>query len=122
MASKELASIKRLITITPGTTIIDTQDFEALTFVLRVGNGTAVSFQDGDESDLSDAADVAATFIIGDTSFTADGNAIIGYVGKKRYVRMQAITTPVANSTVFAIPEALRVIGTLQDVDKTTRG
>lgn len=122
MATKDKASVKRIVVVTPGTTIIDTDDFEALTFAFEVGTTTAVTFQDGDTPTLTDAATVAADFLIGDTSgYAAAGAALVGYVGKKRYVRMQAITNPVANTSVFAMPEELRAIGTLSDVNKSER-
>jgi len=120
MATKDLASVKRLVTVTSGTTIIDTCDFEALTYALQVQDTTAVTIEHGDESDLSDATTVPAQFIIGETAFTAAGEALIGYVGKKRYVRV-TVANPVASTSIFAIPEQLRVIGELQDVDKTER-
>lgn len=120
MATKDLASVKRLITVTSGSTIIDTCDFEALTYLLQVQDTTAVTLEHGDESDLSDATTVDADFIIGETSFTATGNAIIGYVGKKRYVRV-TVANAVASTSIFAVPEKLRVIGQLEDVDKTER-
>lgn len=88
--------------------IIDTAGFESATFVLQAGAVSAGDVQalieDGDDSGLSDAAAVADDFLIGteaDTNIsTANGIARIGYVGKKRYIRLSAVTDNTANLTV----------------------
>jgi hypothetical protein len=59
------------------------------------------NLQDADESDYSDAANVASDFVIGTYAgasyVAADDNTAkkIGYAGKKRYVRLQFVSTSV---------------------------
>lgn len=95
--------------------IIDTQDFNALTFVLNVGARTDGTFtpnlQHGDASDLSDAATVPADDIVG----TYAGGAIntaqtvkkLGYVGNKRYVRLQVVSTSVTSGATVGATAVL---------------
>lgn len=82
--------------------IIDSGDFESLTFALYTGTiadgDYALILEDGDDSGLSDAATVGADFIVGTLpSFTEDTDdnsaAKCGYVGKKRYVRASVVST-----------------------------
>jgi hypothetical protein len=120
MATKDLQSTKRIVVVVSGTTIIPTDDFEALTFVLETQDTTAITFEHGDDAALSDAVAVPAQFIVGETTFTASGAAAVGYVGKRRYVRA-TVANAVANTSIFAIEERLRKIGELTDVDKTER-
>ena len=88
--------------------ILDTTGFEALTFVMQVGVVTAgdvtMLIRDGDDSGLSDVADVTDDFLIGletatklDTSNTV---AEIGYVGKQKFVRSSAVTDNSADLTI----------------------
>ncbi|WP_201736452.1 hypothetical protein [Rhizobium sp. P007] len=91
--------------VTTNGIIIDTQGFNALTFLLNVGartDGTfAGSIQHGDTADLSDAATPAADDLIAPTG----GNSInaaqtikkFGYVGNKRYVRLNVTSTGVTS-------------------------
>lgn len=83
--------------------IIDTQGNEAVDIALVSATLTdgsyALSLEHGDDSGLSDAAVVAATDLDADVSTVTladtDDNAIkiIGYVGKKRYVRINVVST-----------------------------
>lgn len=85
--------------------IIDTQGFESLTFAIIVGtiadsDATLVpSFEHGDNSALSDTAVPAAADLVGTpalcTFAAGDDNEVrwIGYVGKKRYVRITLTPT-----------------------------
>ena len=85
--------------------IIDTQDYNALTFIRNVGARTDGTFtpliRHGDDSGLSDVADVDDTDLVG----TETGAAIsaaqtmkkIGYVGNKRYVRLSVVSTSVTS-------------------------
>lgn len=94
--------------------IIDTQDAESLEFLILSGtltDGTYTpSLTEGDESNLSDGATVAADDMIGtvaDATFAAtDDNVVkkLGYKGGKRYVRLN-ITSAGASSggTVSAV-------------------
>lgn len=86
--------------------IIDTNDFGAFTFYVLIdalvdADATfAVTFEEGDDSGLSDAAAVPAENLIGNADFDFnDDNSIthVGYVGKKRFV--QATVTPSGNSS-----------------------
>ena len=92
--------------------IIDTQGFESVMFGIITGTVTdgdyTILIQDGDESDLSDAAAVADASLLGTeagASFTADtdDNKIskIGYIGKKRYVRMSIVSTNTSSGAVI---------------------
>lgn len=86
--------------------IIDTQAYESVEFIMQAGVVTAgdvtPALQDGDNSGLSDAATVASDFVIGSlvTLDTSNTTTRYGYVGKKRYVRTNAVTANSANLTV----------------------
>lgn len=80
-------------------TIIDTQGFESVTFVLQVGTVTdgdyTLDLEEGDDSGLSDTAAVDNADLIGTeagASFSADTDddkiSILGYTGSKRYLRL----------------------------------
>ncbi len=112
MASKDLATkIVPDITVASAD-IIDTQGAESLTYMLHTKATTNVAFQDGDDSGLSDAADVAAKFLIvndsdgtltlNDVLYTAAVTANIGYVGKKRYVKA-TVTNAATDTTILTI-------------------
>jgi hypothetical protein len=93
--------------------IIDMQDWEALEFEIFSGAITTGVFtpkiEDGEDSGLSDAAIVSTDYLLGtiaDATFgTADDNVCkqIGYVGKKRYVRLSIVTTSTGNGVISAI-------------------
>jgi hypothetical protein len=78
--------------------IIDTQGYESLLLLIQSGVITTGTFtpkiEDGDDAALADAADVNASFLVGtiaDATFAVtDDDTVkkIGYVGKKRYVRL----------------------------------
>lgn len=96
--------------------IIDTQGYNSLTFVMNVGartDGTyTLSIEHGDNSALSDTSTPDATDLVG----TAAGTAIsaaqsqkkLGYVGNKRYVRVNIVSTSV---TTGATAGALAILG-----------
>jgi hypothetical protein len=100
--------------------IVDTLGYGSVEFVVLTGTLAdadatfAFTIQDGDVSNLSDAATVSADQLLGTTaaaSFTfADDNKCfkIGYVGNKRYVR--ATVTP-ANNTGAAPIAGVWVLG-----------
>ena len=95
--------------------IIDTQGYESLEFVLvsaTITDGDYVpALVYGDESNLSDAAAVPSDFVIGsyaDASFTEDTDdnqtRRVGYVGHKRYVRLDIVsTTTTTGGTIGAL-------------------
>lgn len=101
--------------------IIDTQGYGSLTFAIATGALTdadatfAVLVEDGDNSALSDNAAVADDFLIGTeaaAAFTFANDGIvrtIGYVGKKRYVRLTI--TPTGNNSGDAPLAAVAVLG-----------
>ena len=88
--------------------IIDTSGYNSLTFLLLIGTLAdadatfAVLVEDGDADDLSDAAAVPDSELIGTEvkaafSFADDGKTRkIGYAGFKQYVRLTV--TPSGNS------------------------
>jgi hypothetical protein len=86
--------------------IIDTQGYESVEFIVQAGVVTAGDvtplIEDGDNVALSDAAVVAADFRLGSLVLLDTTNDItrFGYVGKKRYVRLSAVTATSANLTV----------------------
>jgi len=91
--------------------IIDTYGYGACTFIIQAGTVSAGDItpliQEGDDSGLSDAANVSDDFLIG-TEVLAKVDASneitkIGYVGKKRYVRLSAVSATSCNMLVGAI-------------------
>jgi hypothetical protein len=88
--------------------IIDTAGYESLEFIMQAGVVTAGDVtplvEDGDNVALSDAAAVGADFRLGALVLLDTTNDItrFGYVGKKRYVRISAVTATSANLTVGA--------------------
>jgi len=95
--------------------IIDMLDYQSVEFFIHTGTITTGVFtpllQEGDDSGLSDAANVSTDYLLGtyaDATFTtaaSDDNAVkrIGYVGKKRYVRLSIVTTSTGNGVISAI-------------------
>lgn len=87
--------------------IIDTRGYDSLTFIISTGTLAdtdatfAVSLQHGDAPDLSDAATVLDSDIVGSTTaanftFSNDDSVRkIGYKGTRRYVRL--VITPSDN-------------------------
>jgi len=100
---KDLKSNITTSDVVVGTTIIDRQGYESLTISLDVEDATTVKLEHGDDSGLSDAAEVGADFIIGQLVFaTADGSpCTIGYNGNKRYVRPSYVS--LVNGTAASI-------------------
>lgn len=93
---KDLKSNILTTLVTPGTTIIDKQGYESLTFSFSIEDGVTITMTEGDDAALSDGAAVDAAFLIGKKTFvTADGSvATIGYNGDKRYVQFDYGTGP----------------------------
>lgn len=91
--------------------IIDTQGYNALTFLLSVGartDGTyTLSIEHGDNAALSDTATPAADDLVGTTALTANSaaNTIkkLGYVGNKRYVRVSVVSTSVTSGATVGV-------------------
>lgn len=100
--------------------VIDTLGYDSLTFV--IGTGTLADadatftalVEEGDESDLSDAAAVADADLIGTEALAsfdqdADDSALkIGYRGSKRYARLTL--TPAGNGAAAPLC-ALAILG-----------
>ena len=100
--------------------IIDMQGFRSLEFAIAIGSVAdadatfTVLVEDGDNSGLSDAAEVSDDNLLG-TEATAgfqfdDDDEVrkIGYRGTKRYVRLTI--TPAANASA-ALMSAIAVLG-----------
>lgn len=103
MAKKDQATLITVdSSIVSATTIVDTQGYESLTFVLPVINTTSLALTHGDDSGLSDGAAVGSDFLIGQTAYTATGTGKLGYVGKKRYVQI-TVTNPATDTTIVAV-------------------
>lgn len=105
--------------------IIDMQGYDACEFVLITGTDAdadatfAVTVDEGDAANLSDAAAVAAADLLGTLALAgynfADDKECrkIGYVGGKRYVRVTV--TPSANTgNFFLAGVALQACGNVQ--------
>lgn len=100
--------------------IIDMQGYRSLTFVILAGSLAdadatfTVLVEDGDVSNLSDAAAVADAQLVGTealASFQFDDDnepRKIGYIGTKRYVRLTI--TPAANASA-ALLSAVAIMG-----------
>jgi len=81
--------------------IIDTVGFESIEFVIQSGtitDGTyAFKLEQGDDSGLSDAADVPAELVLGVlTGFVSadDDTALrVGSIGKKQFQRLSVVST-----------------------------
>lgn len=100
--------------------IIDRAGFDSLTYAIATGiladaDATfTVLLQDGDQANLSDAADVADVDLIGTEAlagftFAADGvTRKLGYKGAKRYTRLTI--TPVGNAAAAPL-SAVAILG-----------
>lgn len=93
--------------------IIDTLGFEALEFMLLAGTLTAGTFtpliEESDNADFSGSNAVIDDDLLGteaDAAFAAtDDNEAkrVGYVGKKRYVRLSIVSASSANGVIGAL-------------------
>jgi hypothetical protein len=95
--------------------IIDMQGYEALEFFIQSGTITTGVFtpllEESDSSTMAGSNVVSTDYTLGliaDATFTvaaADDNAVkrIGYVGKKRYVRLSMVTTSTGNGAIGAV-------------------
>jgi hypothetical protein len=121
MATKDLRSLLELNTAfnvgtigsstTTNGNIIDLQGNESATFDIFSGaitDGTYLpNIQEGDDSALGDATSVTADYLVGtyaDATFVAaddQTHKTIGYVGKKRYIRLQLISSGVTTGGMF---------------------
>jgi hypothetical protein len=98
--------------------IIDTAHFESLEFYIQSctltdGTYTAQLFH-GNDSGLSDGVQLTTEELLGSAVFIlTDDNATrrIGYVGKKRYVRLRIVSTGVTTGGTLG---AIAVLGTPQ--------
>jgi len=89
--------------------IIDTAGYEALEILTISGTITdgayAMLLEEGDNSALSDAATVASAETLGDCSYALaddDTPKRVGYIGKKRYVRLSFVSTSTSSGgTLF---------------------
>lgn len=100
--------------------IIDRQGFESLTYLIATGSIAdvdatfAVTLQEGNVSNLSDATTVAAADLVGTTAlasflFSDDDKCFkLGYIGAKRYTRLTITPTNNASAAVVA---AVAVLG-----------
>jgi hypothetical protein len=102
------------------TEIIDRQGFGSVEFLIATGSLAdsdaefTVLVQDGDDSGLSDAANVSDTQLLGTEALASfdkdDDNSVfkIGYIGTKRYVRL---TITPANNTGAALLCVIVILG-----------
>lgn len=103
MASYDFSSdVGFPIDITLDTTIVDTSVGAGVLFLFSHGDTSVVQLTEGDEPDLSDGSAVDPNYLSGATTFTTSGVSKLGYVGHKRYVKIN-ITNPVANTSTLAL-------------------
>lgn len=100
--------------------IIDRRGFDSLTYVIAIGSVAdadatfVVLLEEGDQSNLSDAAAVADSDLIGTEALAGfqfdDDNKCrkLGYRGNKRYTRL---TITPANNASAALLSAVAVLG-----------
>jgi hypothetical protein len=100
--------------------IIDKQGYDSLTYVIATGSIAdadctfTVLLEEGDASNLSDAAAVADANLLGTEALAAfqfdDDNETrkLGYIGNKRYTRLTI--TPVNNASA-AVLSAVAILG-----------
>ena len=88
--------------------IIDTAGYHGLEFILKSGTLTdgayTVTLTEGDDSALSDGATVDSDDLLGSITFAAtedDTAKRVGYIGKKRYVRMNVVSTSTSSGGVL---------------------
>lgn len=100
--------------------IIDTKGYGSIVVGLyaAITNGyiSVVTFQEGDESDLSDAATLDDSELLindGQLSLEATGIIRVGCISKKRYVRLR-VTTATAD-TVSIVAYAIAELNDAQD-------
>lgn len=123
MAQKDLKNnLKVVIAIAPQTiatnttttgSIVDTLGYESVTvipFSATITDGTFTPvINDGDNSALSDEAVVVDDFLIGTEALAAlvaaDDNATkkLGYVGKKRYIRPDLVSTGTSSGGLVGV-------------------
>lgn len=109
------AAIRTGNAVTTGATI-DTSGFESVEFAVQSGAITdgqfAISVEDGDQANMSDAAAVAAADLIGaaPTLLATDDSVVkkVGYRGNKRYVRIKATQT---GATTGGFVAAVAILG-----------
>ncbi len=89
--------------------IIDTKGFEMVEFVSLLGTITdgayVASLEHGDDISLSDTAAVPAEEVLGGISYALaedDEAKRMGYIGKKRYVRLTLTSTAVTTGVNMA--------------------
>ena len=108
----EVANALDSSTISSDTTtngeIVDVLGYHGLEFILKSGAITdgayTVTLTEGDDSGLSDGATVAAADLLGSIAFAlTDDNVAkrVGYIGKKRYVRLNVVSTGTTSGGVF---------------------
>lgn len=114
-------------TTTTGTAIVDTKGFRSITFLFILHNFTDGTYtpiiEDGDDSGLSDAADVVDALLIG----TEAGQVLdtdrdirtIGYAGMKRYVRANIVS---ASTTTGADVFGMVLLGHPEDAPTAQGG
>lgn len=103
---------------------IDRAGFQSLTFAIAIGalhaaSAFAVTLQEADASDQSDAAAVADSDMLSMTPGTAPLTAAsfaaadasstkkVGYIGQKRYLKLTVTPTANAGASLFGVVAAL---------------
>lgn len=96
--------------------IIDTAGFESIEFIIQSATLTdgayAIKLEDGDDSGLSDAADVSSDLVLGGLPSFADtdDNTVkrVGSISKKRYQRLSIVSTSVTTGGTLS---AVAILG-----------
>lgn len=106
--------------------IVDTAGFESVEWITLIGANTDADatfttlVEDGDAANLSDAAAVADTFLLGTEALAGfqfdDDNEVrkIGYIGGKRYVRVTI--TPANNAAGNIFLAGVWILGNARSV------
>lgn len=118
----EPALLAQTLAATANGAIVDTAKFHSLELVVNAGtfaydgsNNVSIKLEHGDESDLSDAVDVPAEFLLGnnivlDNAADDEDCWRQGYIGKKRYVRavftvVGTVSAPISATFVLGHPK-----------------
>lgn len=75
----------------PNDAVIDTAEFESVTFVYNITTAADVAIQEADATDGT-FTDVAVTDYLGKPIAVADGTGVkkFGYIGNKRFLKVSA--------------------------------
>lgn len=111
-ALKDLATLIKPAAYTSGAAL-NTSGYMSTTFIVPTQNTTSVALTESDDdSTYNDVAEakiivgkdgvVTGTLSGNDVGYTASGTGVIGYAGKKKYVKA-TVTNAVSNTTIHSV-------------------